>query len=164
MYNGIMNLMDSLEARYRKDVFDNVINNNENEYNILLGVDNLTLALSGISIAAGGVLHFETEKVTTILVDQNYLNMSRTCKRFVIAHELGHIECQIEKFRQGAVERNLADEFEADEYAMKQVGLKIAIKGLKEIRRFLKANSQSESVKELNKRIINLLVKSIIKN
>ena len=162
MYNGIMNLMDNLEMRYRKDMFDNTIDHTENEYDILLGVDNLTLAMSGICIAAGGVLHFETEQVTTILVDNNYLNMSRTGKRFVIAHELGHIECQIEKFRQQINERNLHDECEADEYAMKQVGLKDAIKGLKEIKRFLKQHNEKESVKEINKRIINLIIKSVV--
>ena len=162
MYNDIMNLMNSLEARYRKDMCDNTIENTENKYNILLAVDPLTIAMSGLAIAAGGVLHFETEMVTTILVDGNYLNMTDTGKRFVIAHELGHIECQIEKFRQRITERNLADEFEADEYAMKQIGLKDSIKGLKEIRKFLLLHGAIDSVKELNKRIRNLRIKAIL--
>ena len=43
----------------------NTIENTENEYNVLLAIDPLTIACSGLSIAAGGVLHFENEKVPT---------------------------------------------------------------------------------------------------
>ena len=58
MYNNIMNLMNSLEARYYADINDNIIENTENEYNIILAIDPITIAMSGLAIAAGGLLHF----------------------------------------------------------------------------------------------------------
>lgn len=163
MFNGIMNLMDSLEARYYMDINDNIIENTENEYNILLAIDPITIACYGLSVAAGGVLNFEDAQVTTILVDNNYLNMSKIGKRFTIAHELGHIVHQIEKFKNGNYVRNIEDEFEADEYAVKQVGLETALEGLNEIRKILEDNFvPDECINEIDIRIENLMNKFMV--
>ena len=159
MFNGIMNLMNSLEARYEKDMFDNLIEETENEYNILLTIDDITIACSGLAIAAGGVLYFEDKQVTSILVDSHYLQMSETGKRFTIAHELGHIVHQLEKFKPGYV-RNIDDEFEADEYAAKQLGLEMAIKGLEEVKAIM--IKLECDVTEIDTRIENLMNKSIV--
>ena len=159
MFNGIMNLMNSLEARYEKDMFDNLIEETENEYNILLTIDDIIIACSGLAIAAGGVLYFEDKQVTSILVDSHYLQMSETGKRFTIAHELGHIVYQLEKFKPGYV-RNIDDEFEADEYAAKQLGLEMAIKGLEEVKAIM--IKLECDVTEIDTRIENLMNKSIV--
>lgn len=159
MYNNIMNLMDSLEERYYKDINDNVIMEDENEYGMILTIDSITVAMSGCSIAAGGILNFGEKQIPAILVDYNYLDMSRTAKRFIIAHELGHIECQIEKFKQGNYIRSIDDEFEADEYAMKQIGLEVSLEGLNEIKDLLDNEDVTE---EINLRIENLINKSMV--
>ena len=165
MYNGIMNLMNTLEMRYRKNINDNIINNTENEYNITLAVDPITMMMSGLGgVAVGGVLHYENgDMINVILVDGTYLHMSETGKQFVIGHELGHLVCQIEKFRRKDNSRTLHDECEADEYAMKQIGLIKSISGLLELRRIVKFNTDDiDAIKELNKRIINLIIKSVV--
>lgn len=159
MFNGIMNLMNSLEARYEKDMFDNMIEETENEYNMLLTIDDITIACSGLAIAAGGVLYFEDKQVTSILVDSHYLQMSEIGKKFTIAHELGHIVCQLEKFKPGYI-RNIDDEFEADEYAVEQLGLEIVIKGLEEVKAILVELECNTN--EIDLRIENLINKSMV--
>ena len=163
MYNNIMNLMNSLEARYYADINDNIIENTENEYNIILAIDPITIAMSGLAIAAGGLLHFEHEQIAAILVDEHYLSMSETGKRFTIAHELGHLVCQLEKFRNLGYIRNIDDEFEADEYALEQLGLETTLEGLNEIKNILKENFvPDECLEEINIRIENILNKSMV--
>lgn len=164
MFNEIMNLVDSLESRYYVDMCDNTIENTENKYNIMIAIDPITIACSGLAIAAGGVLNFENgEQVATILLDETYLGMDEEHKRFVIAHELGHLVCQIEKFKAGNYVRNIEDEFEADEYAMEQVGLEVAIETLNEIKSILKEMcTPEECLNEIDERIENLLNKNMV--
>ena len=156
MYNYIMNLMESLEERYYQDINDNAIMEDENDYGMLLTIDSITVAMTGCSIAAGGILDYGEKQIPTILVDYNYLDMSKSVKRFIIAHELGHIECQIEKFKQGNYTRCIDDEFEADEYAMKQLGLEVALEGLNAIKDLF---DDEEKTEEINTRIENLINK-----
>ena len=160
MYNNIMNLMNSLEERYYKDINDNTIMEDENEYGIILTIDSITVAMTGCAIAAGGVLDFGENQIPSILVDYNYLDMNKTSKRFIIAHELGHIVCQIEKFKQGNYKRTIEDEFEADEYAMEQVGLEVALEGLNSMKELL--DYDKATVEELTRRIENLINKSMV--
>jgi len=163
MYKNIMNLMNSLEERYHKDITDNTIENTENEFNILLAIDPITIACSGLSIAAGGVLHFENEKVPAIMVDHIYLNMNKSDKSFIIAHELGHLVCQLDKFKATGYTRNIEDEFEADEYALRQVGFKTTIKALINVTGILANNYASkEQLNEMKLRIKNIINKSMI--
>ena len=163
MFNGIMNLMNSLEARYYVDINDCIIDHTENEYDILLAIDPMVLSITGLAVAAGGVLHYPEKQVTSIIVDDNYLSMSENGKRFTIAHELGHIVCQIEKFRSGSYVRDINDEFEADEYALEQVGLEVALEGLNEIRSILEDNFvPEENINEIDIRIENLINKSMV--
>ncbi len=163
MYNGLMNLMNNLEARYQISIIDNTIMHTENKYNVLLAIDPISISMAGLAIAAGGVLNFETEQVTTILVDNNYLNMTEEGKRFIIAHEVGHITYQIEKFRSGNYVRNIEDEFEADEYAMEQVGLEASLQGLNEIKAILiDSFVAQECIDEIDTRMENLINKSMV--
>ena len=163
MFNDIMNLVNSLEARYRVDMFDNIIENTENKYNILIAIDPITIACQGLAVAAGGMLHFEHEKIATILVDNNYLNMPGICKRFIIAHELGHLVCQLEKFKTLGYTRSIEDEFEADEYALEQVGLEASIEGLNAIKEILiDMYAADECIEEIDIRIENLMNKSMV--
>ena len=169
MFNEIMNLVDSLESRYYVDMCDNIIENTENKYNIMIAIDPIaidpiTIACSGLTIAAGGVLNFENgEQVATILLDETYLGMDEEHKRFVIAHELGHLVYQIEKFKAGNYVRNIEDEFEADEYAMEQVGLEVTIEALNEIKSILKEMcTPEEYLNEIDERIENLLNKNMV--
>ena len=159
MYNNIMNLMNNLEERYYQDINDDTIMEDENEYGMILTIDSMNVAMTGCSIAASGILNFGDKQIPAILVDYNYLDMSQTAKRFIIAHELGHIECQLEKFKSGNYIRNIEDEFEADEYAMKQVGLEVALEGLNTIKELVDDEQVTE---EIDLRIENLINKSMV--
>ena len=69
-------------------------------------MDNDTLKANGLYIAA---LADYVDGSHAILVDDNYCSMPRFVQRFIIAHELGHMN-------------NQCNETIADRYAMKEVG------------------------------------------
>lgn len=66
----------------------------------------------------------------TILVDKDFLKLSDNCKKFILEHEVGHIEAGIEKALNG---RLLENEIEADMYAVNSIGLYESIAALKEL-------------------------------
>ena len=160
MYKNIMNLMNILEAEYRKDNSNYCIDANENDYGIILAINNF-IYLKGGLIGFGGIMHNSDESYTPIImVDNYYLNMSEEGKKFTVAHELGHLECHIEKFIMGDGTRDINNEFEADEYALKHLGLEISLKGLNEFKDIVmqnyKLNEDHPSIQEINLRIENL--------
>ena len=89
--------------------------------------------------------------------------MSKSDKSFIIAHELGHLVCQLDKFKTIGYTRNIEDEFEADEYALRQVGFKTTIKALINVTVILAKNYASEEqLNEMKLRMKNVINKSMI--
>lgn len=92
--------------------------------------------------------------VPVIVTDDLYEELSENTKRFIILHELGHFNLQIDKIvARNNYKRNLLDEFQADEYAMPTLGTEKVISALKEMKNMLLLPDVS---KEMRKRIQNI--------
>lgn len=92
--------------------------------------------------------------VPVIVTDDLFDELSENTKRFIILHELGHFNLHIDKIvAQANYTRNLNDEFQADEYAIPELGVENVIKALKEMKDTVFLPELSI---EINKRIKNI--------
>ena len=70
-----------------------------------------------------------------IIVDSLFEKLSANTKKFALAHELGHKQLKhLEKVKQeSGLVNNINFEYEADEFALKCYGYKVAVEAIEEL-------------------------------
>lgn len=127
------------------------------------------LACNGTAIAGVVVVRVGINSVVPcIYTDELFKQMSLETQKFIIQHELGHFKYH-KDILLGNVQPERCDamEFEADEYAMEQTGVEIAVKALIELKGILKLvgfGMNKKAVREIDRRIKHLLDKAIMTN
>lgn len=166
MLNNLMNIINGLETRVFVDESDCITTNDINEYGFVTIRNNELLMFNGVAIAMALFLKFDNidNYVPMIVVDDGFMCLSENCRKFVIGHELGHLNLHATKDKLFNIEyvRNINDEFEADEYVAKQIGYPEAIVALKELQEVLDKTSNGQNVagiQEVEIRMRNLIYK-----
>ena len=160
------NLMDMINGLKERDLMDGITANDINELGFVLIRNNFILSMYGMAI--GGLFIANEEMVgkpniPMIIVDDVFYEFSKNSRSFIIAHELGHRQHEVQT--EGYV-RKINDEFEADEYSAKLVGIDNAIKALNDIKQTLMKKyfmeATDEGIKEIDIRIENLINKFMV--
>lgn len=107
------------------------------------------------------VVEFDNDEIIPIIyTDWNFDNLSINCKKFTIAHELGHAKNwkRDKNFNASKRNRNFDIELEADLYAVDILGIDIVLDGMDEFISFLeKINPYSKNTKEAKERKAKLI-------
>lgn len=163
MLNNLMNIINGLEEF---DVSDTISAEDINEFGLITMRSNDILGLYGMVIAgmfAADEQVVGKENVRIIIVDDNFYELKEETKKFIIGHELGHSQHEVQI---GQYIRKINDEFEADEYAAKLIGLDASINALKEMKQLLIddyfCNETDENIVEIDIRIENLMNKFMV--
>ena len=160
MLNNLMNIINGLETRVFIDENDAITDKDINEYGYVTIRNNELLMFNGLAIAMAGFLQFDNmdNYVPMIVVDDRFMEMSENGRKFTIAHELGHFNLHATEDRLFNEEyvRDINDEFEADEYAAKQMGYQSAIFALEELQEVLDKTSNGENVEGIQEMEIRI--------
>lgn len=164
MLNKLNNMISGLKER---DLENNMINENDiNEFGFVLVKSEAVLNYYGMAIAGMFIANEEAVKkanVPMIIVDDIFTNLSESTRIFILGHELGHLQHEVQI---GQYVRKINDEFEADEYGAKLVGTENAINALNDMKNTLMdsyfLDEEDEPIAEINIRIENLRNKSIV--
>jgi Zn-dependent protease with chaperone function len=160
MLKSLMERINNLEYTESNTVIDE---NSINELGFILIRNDLALSINGMAIAGMFAPKFESmeEKTPMIIVDDDFYNLSEESRSVIIAHELGHWlyhQHRAEENKEaGEYIRHIEDEFEADNYAVEQMGVEATIQGLKDLMEELDYNE--DAVEELRLRIEALMNK-----
>ena len=170
MLNKLMNIINGLEERIFVDENDAITDKDINECGYVTIRNNELLMYNGLAIAMAGFLQFDNIEnyVPMIVVDDNFMKLSENGRRFTIAHEMGHFELHAteDKLFNTEYVRNINDEFEADEFAARQMGFQSAIFALEELQEILDVTSDGmnvEGIEEMEKRIEHLFKRTSCK-
>lgn len=160
MLKNIVKLINGLEYRKLETEADAITDADINEFGMVIIRNNELLAVNGLAIAMAGMLQFDNKEnyVPMIVVDDRFMEMSDNGKMFTIAHEMGHFNLHAteEKMFNTEYTRDINDEFEADEYAAKQIGYQSAIFGLEELQEVLDIDSNGENVEGIEEMEIRI--------
>lgn len=97
--------------------------------------------------------------ILTVVTDNIYDELSENAKRFIILHEKGHFIHHFDKIVANTnYTRNLNDEFQADEYTIKELGVEKVLEALNELKNM---TLFPDTISELRKRIKHI---KILKN
>jgi len=160
------NIIEKLNDSYEVDcINDEIINNLEvNELGFMAIKSTEMLTNYGFSMIAFTPVKKDNEIRPLIIVDFDFEDLTKEAQEFLIYHELGHFYKQYDKtvaaLNNGvALDRDLNDEFEADEYSMSIVGKENAIKGLCDAIELIEETSfgtNEKGIEEIKIRIENL--------
>lgn len=125
--------------------------NTSNEYTVNYLYNPFALLLRGYKAAMCS--YDPWCKVVTIFVDDFFIGLEPVVQDFIIEHEIGHVV--MSHYCMSALDRDINQEFEADNYALGVVGKDNAYASLTSLCRLVK---NRKSRKEINKRIERLEV------
>jgi len=130
MLNNILNNVENMMEQETQ-----VTVNDINEMGFIFIKSTDIISSCGYLIACMTIARFEEDvEAPVVIIDYNFEDLSKNAQAFMIYHELGHYALQRDKLVNiEGVYRDINDEFEADEYAMAQIGCDNAIAAMEEM-------------------------------
>lgn len=150
MLNYLMNITNGLEER---DLYVPFTKNDINELGIIIIKSYDLLGMSGLNIAGLFRPFIEdiNKDIPMIVIDGEFEELTESTQQFVLLHEMGHINYHLDKAEIEKT-RDINDEFEADEYAVKIIGKENSIKALEELKEMMDGFDE-RCINELDMRI-----------
>lgn len=150
MLNYLMNITNGLEER---DLYVPFTKNDINELGIIIIKSYDLLGMSGLNIAGLFRPFIEdiNKDIPMIVIDGEFEELTESTQQFVLLHEIGHINYHLDKAEIEKT-RDINDEFEADEYAVKIIGKENSIKALEELKEMMDGFDE-RCINELDMRI-----------
>ena len=138
MLNNIMNLLNNLEERELSEENPVGMVDYYEEIDMIAFKSTFFFDLSGLRMSACTLIQVEEGKfVPAIMISSEFDEVNENTQRFFIAHELGHLALHQEVFTNPNYVRDINDEYQADEYAVKLIGLEATIKGLEDYHNYV---------------------------
>lgn len=165
MINGLVDMLNNIEERALTE--ENPITKNEvNEYGFILLRSNEFLQHFNLAITAVTAIDFNQDGNYDymITIDKGWDGLEEETKRFIIGHELGHLEMHIDSMVSGNG-RDINCEFEADEFSARLIGVENAIEALEDIKfrlYELSFGANKYGMAEIDTRIENLRNKFMV--
>lgn len=164
------NIIEGIKLNYR--YIKNMANDNNGKYfcmseiindSYIIRPNTQIISKNKSSVCLCALVDFgENFYVPCLYTDLIFEELSDKTKEFVIQHELGHFNLHKDiMLNNKKIKRNILLEFQADEYAKEQLGVKEAIDALIELKEALmKMNYgfSSAATKEIDLRINNLIM------
>ena len=164
MLNNILNNVENMMEQETQ-----VTANDINEMGFVFIKSTDIISSCGYLIVCMTIAQFEEENIEApvVIIDYNFEDLSKNAQAFMIYHELGHYKLQRDKIvSMTGVYRDINDEFEADEYAMKQLGHENAVAAMEEMLAMMDELSfgmNEIGMEEVRVRIENLNKKALVK-
>ena len=158
MLNYILDKLENMEENNNMYFYKDEVN----ELGFILRKSTKLLQENEIRLSATTTVNFATftgmKEYLVILVDEDFSKLSRNEQEFLLWHELGHNKYH----KDSNDERNIKEEYEADEYSAENIGYEKAIQALIDIEASLIRLQLPSDLEEVELRIENLRNKSIV--
>lgn len=133
------------------------------ERGYIIKQNTIKLIQNNASMCLCTIIDFNGRYVPCLYIDSIFKMLSKETQEFIIQHEMGHFNYHLDiMLNNSEIKRTIELEYQADEYAMEQVGYSEAMKALDELKTMGRRmqygfGKYSPFARELNKRIKHLM-------